>query len=127
MAEPLLATGVDREVARARASEPFERLNIPETLWVLSPTTSSGGEQQRVNIARGFAHPYPAMLLDEPSASLDASNRDRVLCLIKEAKTRGAAIIGIFHDLGARAKVADREVDVTDFVPGRAPHAPRGP
>ena len=86
----------------------------------LSPTTFSGGEQQRVNIARGFAHAYPALLLDEPTASLDATNRETVLTLIEEAKAGGAAIVGIFHDLEARARVADREIDVSGFTPGRA-------
>lgn len=119
VAEPLLALGTDREAARGRARDLLARLNIPERLWSLSPTTFSGGEQQRVNIARGFAHAYPAMLLDEPTASLDAANRETVLSLIEEAKARGAAIIGIFHDTDARHRVADREVDVGAFVPGR--------
>lgn len=117
VAEPLLAIGTDRAIARARAEELLHRLNIPETLWSLSPTTFSGGEQQRVNIARGFAHTYPAMLLDEPTASLDATNRATVLSLIEEAKARGAAVIGIFHDIEARERVADREVDVSAFTP----------
>ena len=98
----------------------MRRLNIPERLWGLSPTTFSGGEQQRVNIARGFAHAYPALLLDEPTASLDAANRDVVLGLIAEAKARGAAILGIFHDDAARAQVCDRLVDVTGFTPRAA-------
>lgn len=120
VAEPMLAVGVARDAARARAEELLARLNIPETLWGLSPTTFSGGEQQRVNIARGFAHRYPAMLLDEPTASLDATNRETVLSLIEEAKARGAAIVGIFHDAPARDRVADREVDVSAFTPRRA-------
>lgn len=120
VAEPLLAVGVDASAARARAGELLARLNIPEPLWGLSPTTFSGGEQQRVNIARGFAHDYPALLLDEPTASLDAGNRQVVLDLITEAKARGAAIVGIFHDLPARQAVADREVDVSAFTPARA-------
>lgn len=120
VAEPLLAVGTPRAAALARAEELLTRLNIPETLWNLSPTTFSGGEQQRVNIARGFAYAYPAMLLDEPTASLDATNRATVLSLIEEAKARGAAIVGIFHDVEARAQVADREIDVSDFPPVRA-------
>ena len=119
VAEPLLTLGVAPEVARARATALLQRLAIPERLWSLSPTTFSGGEQQRVNIARGFAHDYPALLLDEPTASLDAANRDTVLGLIEEAKARGAAIVGIFHDTAARERVADREVDVGAFAPGR--------
>jgi alpha-D-ribose 1-methylphosphonate 5-triphosphate synthase subunit PhnL len=118
VAEPLRAVGASREDAQARARLLLGRLNIPERLWSLSPTTFSGGEQQRVNIARGFAHAYPAMLLDEPTASLDAANRDIVLSLIEAAKARGAAIIGIFHDEAARARVCDREIDVGRFTPG---------
>ena len=120
VAEPLRAVGVSAEEAEARARALLGQLNIPERLWSLSPTTFSGGEQQRVNIARGFAHAYPAMLLDEPTASLDAANREVVLSLIEEAKARGAAIIGIFHDEAARARVCDREIDVTQFTPGLA-------
>ncbi|MCV2887922.1 phosphonate C-P lyase system protein PhnL [Ruegeria aquimaris] len=117
VAEPLLALGVDPHTARARAEVLLRRLNIPERLWSLSPTTFSGGEQQRVNIARGFAHAYPALLLDEPTASLDAENRAVVLGLIAEAKARGAAIVGIFHDVEARERVCDRVVDVSGFTP----------
>lgn len=117
VAEPLLVLGAPATGARARAADLLARLNIPERLWSLSPTTFSGGEQQRVNIARGFAHPYPALLLDEPTASLDAANRATVLSLIHEAKARGAAILGIFHDEAARAQVCDRFVDVGTFTP----------
>ncbi|MEX0286516.1 MAG: phosphonate C-P lyase system protein PhnL [Paracoccaceae bacterium] len=117
VAEPLLALGVDSEAAEARARALLTRLRIPEPLWSLSPTTFSGGEQQRVNIARGFAHDYPALLLDEPTASLDVENRQTVLSLIREAKARGAAIVGIFHDAAARAEICDREIDVSAFAP----------
>jgi len=120
VAEPLLALGVEDAAARARAAGLLARLNLPERLWSLSPTTFSGGEQQRVNIARGFAHTCPALLLDEPTASLDAINRAVVLDLIDEAKARGAAILGIFHDAGARAAVCDREIDVAAFTPRAA-------
>jgi alpha-D-ribose 1-methylphosphonate 5-triphosphate synthase subunit PhnL len=117
VAEPLLALGTPEGEARDRARRLLARLNLPERLWSLSPTTFSGGEQQRVNIARGFVHPYPVLLLDEPTASLDPVNREVVLALIGEAKARGAALVGIFHDAPARAAVADREVDVSAFTP----------
>lgn len=117
VAEPLLALGRPEDAAFARARDLLTRLRIPERLWSLSPTTFSGGEQQRVNIARGFAHAYPALLLDEPTASLDATNRETVLRLIEDAKANGAAIVGIFHDLAARDRVADREIDVQAFTP----------
>lgn len=119
VAEPLLALGVARGDALGRTEALLKRLNIPEALWDLSPTTFSGGEQQRVNIARGFVHDFPVLLLDEPTASLDPGNREVVLSLIEEAKARGAAILGIFHDADARARVCDREVDVGAFTPAR--------
>ncbi|MFH5774113.1 phosphonate C-P lyase system protein PhnL [Paracoccus sp. NGMCC 1.201697] len=117
VAEPLLSLGVDMAVAEDRAAALLTRLRIGENLWSLSPTTFSGGEQQRVNIARGFVHDYPAMLLDEPTASLDAANRETVIHLIEEAKARGAAILGIFHDELARNRLCDRVVDVSGFTP----------
>jgi alpha-D-ribose 1-methylphosphonate 5-triphosphate synthase subunit PhnL len=119
VAEPLLNVGVDVSVAREKAAAILARVNLPERLWNLSPTTFSGGEQQRVNVARGFIHAYPAMLLDEPTASLDGANREVVLSLIEEAKARGASIIGIFHDEDARDRVCDRQIDVTGFAPGQ--------
>jgi alpha-D-ribose 1-methylphosphonate 5-triphosphate synthase subunit PhnL len=108
VAEPLRARGVAREAAEARAADLLTRLNLPARLHNLPPATFSGGEQQRVNIARGFVADFPLMLLDEPTASLDPANREVVIALIAEAKARGAAILGIFHDSEVRARVADR-------------------
>jgi alpha-D-ribose 1-methylphosphonate 5-triphosphate synthase subunit PhnL len=112
VAEPLRALERDLETSRVRARELLARLNIPDSHWPLPPATFSGGEQQRVNIARGFAHDYPILLLDESTASLDAANRAVVVAMIHEAKARGAALLGIFHDADVREAVADRQVDV---------------
>jgi alpha-D-ribose 1-methylphosphonate 5-triphosphate synthase subunit PhnL len=90
----------------------FARLNVPEALWELPPATFSGGEQQRVNIARGFVQPSRLLLLDEPTASLDAANRRVVVQLIQEAKAAGAAVVGIFHDEEVRDAVSDRCVSL---------------
>ena len=106
--EPLLSRGVGEVEARQRAEAMLARLNLPERLWDLAPGTFSGGEQQRVNIARGFIAEHPLLLLDEPTASLDAANRDVVVELILEAKARGTAMLGIFHDEDVRDRVADR-------------------
>ena len=106
--QPLLNTGVPREACAAKAARLLTRLNVPERLWHLAPSTFSGGEQQRVNIARGFIVDYPILLLDEPTASLDAKNSAAVVSLINEAKAHGAAIVGIFHDEVVRNQVADR-------------------
>ncbi|MCK6451456.1 MAG: phosphonate C-P lyase system protein PhnL [Alphaproteobacteria bacterium] len=108
VADPLLRLGVAVGAARARAAELLERLGLPERLWSLPPQTFSGGEQQRVNIARGFAVEYPVLLLDEPTAALDAANRSRVAALIDDAKQRGAAVLGIFHDLDFADAVGTR-------------------
>ena len=108
VAEPMMARGVAREDALSRASALLDRLNLPERLHSLPPATFSGGEQQRVNLARGFGPGYPVLLLDEPTASLDAANRAIVIGLIHEAKQAGTAIVGIFHDTEVREAVADR-------------------
>lgn len=117
VAEPLLTVGVSQAEAFDRAANMLRRVNLPERLWSLSPTTFSGGEQQRVNVARGFIYDYPALLLDEPTASLDGANREVVLQLIEEAKARGASIAGIFHDEEARDRVCDRQINVSEFTP----------
>lgn len=115
VAEPLVGLTGDVAAARDRAAFLLKRLNIPAALWSLPPATFSGGEQQRVNIARGFSVEYPVLLLDEPTASLDAENRRVVVGLINEAKTRGAAVVGIFHDEEVRDMVADRLFAMRSF------------
>lgn len=118
--EPALAMGLGRETARARAVELLTRLNLPERLWSLAPATFSGGEQQRVNIARGLVARRRLLLLDEPTASLDAVNREAVVDLIEEEKAAGVALLGIFHDTDVRDRVATRLVDVSAFASERA-------
>ena len=120
IAEPLVARGLERSAALLRADALLARLNLPERLWNLPPATFSGGEQQRVNIARGFAAGHPLLLLDEPTASLDAANRDVVVGLIREGKRNGTSFLGIFHDAEVREAVADRVVDVAAFAPRAA-------
>jgi len=116
VAEPLIEQGVARDIARGRAGDLLRRLNIKEALWRLPPSTFSGGEQQRVNIARGFLAQRPILLLDEPTASLDAVNRAVVVDLIQENKRAGVAMLAIVHDDEVRRRIADRIVDVTSFA-----------
>jgi alpha-D-ribose 1-methylphosphonate 5-triphosphate synthase subunit PhnL len=118
--EPLCERGATADEARGRAASLLARLNLPERLWSLPPATFSGGEQQRVNIARGFITDHPILLLDEPTASLDAANRKVVIEMIAEKKQGGTALLGIFHDADVREVVADRIIDVTEFAPGKA-------
>jgi alpha-D-ribose 1-methylphosphonate 5-triphosphate synthase subunit PhnL len=117
VAEPLVSSGEARETAQDKARALLARLNLPEKLWSLPPATFSGGEQQRVNIARGFITPHPVLLLDEPTASLDAKNREVVVEMIQGKKRDGVALLGIFHDADVREAVADTIIDVTQFGP----------
>ncbi|WP_421916226.1 phosphonate C-P lyase system protein PhnL [Mesorhizobium sp.] len=119
IAEPLVERGEEREAAREKARTLLAQLNLPEKLWALPPATFSGGEQQRVNIARGFITEHPILLLDEPTASLDATNREVVIALIAAKKAAGVALLGIFHDHDVREAVADRIIDVTAFGAGK--------
>ena len=110
VAAPLLERGEDYQQALKKSASILTRLNIPSRLHELPPVTFSGGEQQRVNLARAFVCDWPLLLLDEPTASLDPINRDIVIALMKEAKSRGAALIGIFHDPLVRDEIADAEL-----------------
>jgi alpha-D-ribose 1-methylphosphonate 5-triphosphate synthase subunit PhnL len=120
VAEPLVRNGASLEKARAKATTLLGRLGIPERLWHVAPQTFSGGEQQRVNIARGFAVDYPIVLLDEPTSALDPENRQRVAGLIDEAKGRGTAIVGIFHDHDFAKMVGTRWFDVQPLTKAAA-------
>jgi len=111
--QPLKERGVSDAEAEIRAADLLQQLNVPERLWSLAPSTFSGGEQQRVNIARGFIQDYPILLLDEPTASLDQKNAEVVVQLIKQALSRNTAVVGIFHDAQVREAVADKVFSVS--------------
>lgn len=96
--------------AKGKAVELLEKLRIPKALHDLSPLTFSGGEQQRVNIARAMSAPRPLMLFDEPTASLDPKNRETVLKMIKELASKGTAVLGIFHDPKDREVLGTRDI-----------------
>ena len=119
VAEPLIDGAANQaeaaQAAREQARAWLSRLRIPERLWGLPPATFSGGEQQRINIARNMIKPRPILLLDEPTASLDAANTQTVIDLIQEAVARGSAVMGIFHDSHVGQAVATRHLDVTQF------------
>jgi len=121
VAEPLMELGVERDAARARAQHWLRRLNLSPALWSLPPATFSGGEQQRVNIARGLIAAKPVLLVDEPTAALDADNRAVVVRLLREAREAGGAIVGIFHDASVRDALATREFQIERFGAVPAP------
>jgi alpha-D-ribose 1-methylphosphonate 5-triphosphate synthase subunit PhnL len=114
----LVKAGRDRAEAKKEAGEMLKRLNVPERLWDLAPATFSGGERQRVNIASVLVKDWPVLLLDEPTASLDKANREIAAQLILEAKAKGAAVIGAFHDLDFLGRISDRSMTLAP--PGRA-------
>jgi alpha-D-ribose 1-methylphosphonate 5-triphosphate synthase subunit PhnL len=115
VAEVLLARGIDKETALGKAQALLLKLNIPARLHAIPPATFSGGEQQRVNLARGFIAGHPILLLDEPTASLDAENRAVVKRMVQQAKASGTAIVAICHDADVRDAIADRLFTMTPY------------
>jgi alpha-D-ribose 1-methylphosphonate 5-triphosphate synthase subunit PhnL len=107
VSEPLLRSGIAREAARDLAAYWLRRLRIAESHWMASPLTFSGGEQQRVNLARALIGHPRLLLLDEPTASLDSDSKEIVIESIAEAKTGGVTIITVSHDREAIASIAD--------------------
>jgi alpha-D-ribose 1-methylphosphonate 5-triphosphate synthase subunit PhnL len=108
VAEPLVQRGVTAVEAREHARALLHALALPDRLCGLAPATFSGGEQQRVNIARALIAEHPVLLLDEPTASLDDENRARVLALLVARRAAGTAMVSIFHDAEARRTVGTR-------------------
>ncbi len=112
VAHPLIEIGVEEEEARETARDMLQRLGIREELFELSPLTFSGGEQQRVNIARGIIAPKDLILLDEPTASLDEKSSDIVRELLDDLKKKNIALIAIFHDQQKIDRIADKAIKV---------------
>jgi alpha-D-ribose 1-methylphosphonate 5-triphosphate synthase subunit PhnL len=115
VAEALIGRGPSPAEARDQAASMLLSLNISRRLHGIPPATFSGGEQQRVNLARGFIAGHPILLLDEPTASLDADNRAVVVRMIQDAKARGTAIVAICHDLDVRDQIADQLFPVLPY------------
>lgn len=113
-AEPLLELGENPDTAYQKIKQLFVHLNLPERLWSLSPTTFSGGEKQRVNIARALSVDYPILLLDEPTSALDETNSKAVIQLLQERQAKGSALIGIFHDEHVKNQLCTRELTFGD-------------
>ncbi len=108
VSKQLILKGEGEEVSKIKAKEMLDYLSIREELFNLSPLTFSGGEQQRVNIAKGIIAPKSLLLLDEPTASLDKKNTIRVIEKLKQLKQKGVSMVGIFHDLEAMKMITDK-------------------
>ena len=110
VAEPLRLAGTPRETALDAARHWLETFGVKPDLWRAYPTTFSGGEQQKVNLARALIRPRRLLLLDEPTASLDAGARAALVRRLAELKEQGVAMIGVFHHPGDVASLIDREI-----------------
>ena len=119
VAAPLIQNGFEQAQAAQRAEAMLEKFNVPVHLWDVSPHTFSGGEKQRVNLARGFILQPKLLLIDEPTASLDPKTRDRVIQNILEIKQTGTTVVGIFHDKKVVERLADSEYVLTPNTPSQ--------
>jgi len=113
----LLQRGIASDVATQQARTLLDTLNVPERLWDVPPATFSGGEKQRVNLARGLIARPRLLLLDEPTASLDPVTTDRVVALLNHIKTEGVAMLAIFHHPDLVHRLADRTVTLSPPSP----------
>ncbi|MEM0950137.1 MAG: ATP-binding cassette domain-containing protein [Pseudomonadota bacterium] len=113
VAEPLRVAGYTVEDALAQARSWLDTFGVKQSLWPAYPTTFSGGEQQKVNLARALIQPRRLLLLDEPTASLDIQARAALIERLAELKARGTAMIGVFHHPGDVAALIDHELDLS--------------
>lgn len=113
VAEPLRLSGVAADGALEQARHWLDAFGVKRTLWAAYPTTFSGGEQQKVNLARALILPQRLLMLDEPTASLDVSARAALIDRLAELKANGTTMIGMFHHPGDVAQLIDREIDLT--------------
>jgi len=116
VAEPLLVRGATRAEARDKARGMLDALNVPERLWEVPPATFSGGEKQRVNLARGLVARPRLLLLDEPTASLDPRTTDKVVAILQAIKAEGVAMLAIFHHPDLVARLADQVIELAPPV-----------
>lgn len=121
VAEPLFARGVLVEEARERAAKLLQQLAVPGHLWNVPPATFSGGEKQRVNLARGLIAQPRLLLMDEPTASLDPATTERVVAHIETLKATGIGMLAIFHHPDLVRRLADDVVELSSPIPVNEP------
>ena len=110
--ENLFRIEKDKDVARAKAKQMLEELALPGELFDAFPVTFSGGEQQRINVARAIIASPRFLLIDEPTASLDARTKDVVIDMILGLKQNGTSVLCISHDEYTLERLCDRRIDL---------------
>lgn len=113
VAEPLRRAGMAQDEALDQARAALASYGVKSDLWSAYPTTFSGGEQQKVNLARTLILPPKLLLLDEPTASLDVNARQALVARLEDLKAGGTAMIGVFHHPGDVGHLIDKVVDLT--------------
>ena len=110
----LIEGGSDRETAEKSAREMLAYFKLREDLWNLYPVTFSGGEQLRLNLAHAMVKKPRLLMLDEPTASLDAKTKELVRDMLARLKSKNTSMIGIFHDIEFMQGVCDRVFDISE-------------
>jgi alpha-D-ribose 1-methylphosphonate 5-triphosphate synthase subunit PhnL len=108
----MVSRGFPREESAELARELLGRLGIHPSLWDMFPSTFSGGEKQRINIINAVISRPRLLLLDEPTASLDAASAAEAVSLIRELREEGTTMIGVFHDRTLLASLSDSRLEL---------------
>lgn len=112
VAEPLRLAGTPYRDAIEEARRWLSAFGVKPDLWAAYPSTFSGGEQQKVNLARALILPQRLLFLDEPTASLDRNARRALVGRLAELKAAGVAMIGVFHHPDDVVDLIDREISL---------------
>lgn len=124
VAEPLIHAGKPRDAALRIAGESLEAFGLKHELWNTYPTTFSGGEQQKVNLARALIRPNHLLLLDEPTASLDTTARLALADRLDELKAQGVGILGVFHHPEDVGELVDSKVEIAPLERSHVAYEP---
>jgi len=104
---PRLIRGVDAPAAKAKAMELLERVGLPDKAEAF-PLQLSGGQMQRIAIARALAMEPRVMLFDEPTSALDPEMVGEVLAVMKELASNHMTMVVVTHEMHFAREVADR-------------------